>query len=101
MAAFDQQLTDACQSIVAHVVFDCVSLGTSFMDAIRTQVDLMLGFTYFREHTAEWRLVNSTGDGFRLRAEIVKYQCEMEPGRGGFKDRLGIMDQVCKPTLEE
>ena len=59
----------------------------------------MLGFTYFREHPAEWRLVNSTGDGFRLRAEIVKYQCEIEPGRGGFKDRLGIMDQVCKPTL--
>lgn len=149
MAAFEEQLKEACEAIAAHVRADGVSLGNDCMaateplmtwiewyrrcrpnshafelldgaqasalettsyvglglargalTAIRAQVDLILGFTYFREHPAEWRLVNWSGDGFKLRSDIVKYHREIEPGRGGFNDRLGLIDQASKPTLE-
>lgn len=93
-------LDGARSSVLEAVSYVGLGLARAAVTAIRTQVDLILSFTYFREHPAEWRLVNWTGDGFKLRSEIVKYQCGMEPGRGGFNDRLGLIDQASKPTLE-
>lgn len=93
-------LAGARSCVLEAVSYVGLGLGRAALTAIRTQVDLILGFTYFREHPAEWRLVNWTGDGFKLRSDIVKYQCSMEPGRGGFNDRLGLIDQANKPTLE-
>lgn len=87
-------------SVLEAVSYVSMGLARAALTAIRAQVDLVLGFTYFREHPAEWRLVNWTGDGFKLRSDIFKYQKEIDPGRGGFNDRLGIMDQQNKPTLE-
>jgi hypothetical protein len=100
-ASAPELLRGARASVLEAVSYVGLGIGRGALTAIRLQVDLMLGFTYFREHPAEWRLLNWTGDGFKLRSEIVKYHREMEPGRGGFNDRLGIIDQARKPTLEE
>lgn len=93
-------LNGARAAVLEATSYVGLGLARAALTAIRAQIDLVLGFTYFREHPAEWRLVNWTGDGFKLRSEIVKYHREIEPGRGGFKDRLGIIDQQNKPTLE-
>ena len=53
-------LDGAKASVIEAVSYVGLGLARAAVTAIRTQVDLMLGFTYFREHTADWRLVNST-----------------------------------------
>ena len=100
-ASSPELLAGARASVLETVSYVGLGLARAAVTAIRLQVDLILSFTYFREHPAEWRLLNWIGDGFKLRSELVKYHCSIEPGRGGFNDRLGIIDQANKPTLEE
>src|SRR5688500_2740539 len=96
------ELLDGAQSSVLEAAsYAALGLGRATLVAIRTQIDLMLGFSYFREHPAEWRLLSWTGEGFKLRSEILKYHKEIDPGKGGFADRLAMLEQVCKPTLED
>src|SRR5580704_11348649 len=88
-----KELLDGTEaSVLEAVSYVSFGLARAALTAIRTQVDLLLSFTFFREHPAEWRLINWTGDGFKLRSDVLKYHKEMEAGRGGFAERLGMMD---------
>lgn len=41
--------------------------------SLRGQVDLLLGWLYFKDHSVEWTYVNQTGDGFKLKKEVLQY----------------------------
>ncbi len=73
-----------------------IGLGRAALTAIRTQLDLLLGYTYFRDHPTEWRRVCDTGEGFKLKAELLKYHAEYTPG---FSERRGLLDQAVTPNL--
>ncbi len=66
--------------------------------AIRTELDLLLGYTYFYEHHAEWRRVCRTGDGFKLKAELLRYHADFTPG---FGSRREVLEQAAPPSLDE
>src|SRR5947207_4311643 len=78
----------------------CVALGLgrAAILAIRTQLDLLLAYTYFHEHPAEWRRVCQTGDGFKLKAELIRYHTDLTPG---FGPRRVVLETVAPPSLDE
>ncbi|WP_155639826.1 hypothetical protein [Burkholderia cepacia] len=71
----------------------CLSLGLvrPTLFSMRAQIDLMLTWIYFKDHPVEWRHVNNTGDGFKLKTELFKYFNEMHPS---FGTRFGILKDI-------
>lgn len=68
----------------------CLALGLvrPALTSLRLQVDLGLGWLYFKDHAVEWSRVQETGDGFKLKTELMRYLAEHHPR---FKDRMGIL----------
>jgi hypothetical protein len=60
-------------SMLETVAYIGIGLGRGAIGAMRTQIDLMLGFTYFYDHPREWEMVKTAGKGFQLRSDIEKY----------------------------
>lgn len=59
--------------------------------SMRAQIDLILGWIYFRDHPVEYRIVCSTGDGFKLKSEVLKYlkECFVP-----YASKIGALDQI-------
>ena len=72
-------LRGARAAVIEAIGYCALGLGRAAVSAIRTQVDLLLGHTYFREHHREWNQIQQTGNGFRLFGDIVKYHTEIDP----------------------
>ena len=77
----------------------CVALGLgrAAILAIRTEIDLLLAYTYFYEHPSEWRRVGQTGDGFKLKAELIRYHIDFTPGFGSRRD---VLETAAPPSLD-
>src|SRR5689334_21553669 len=43
----------------------CLGLSRAALSAIRLQVDLLLGFSFFCDHPREWEKLVTTGEGFK------------------------------------
>ena len=93
------ELLDGARAAVLEAVgyVNC-GLGRAAISAIRTQVDLMLGYSFFREHPAEWRRVCETGEGFKLKSELVKYHREIQ---SSFAAKLGMIEQASGLELDK
>ncbi len=50
-----------------------LGLARAAIAAIRLQLELLLSYTYFRDHPAEWAKVGRTGDGFMLFSALDAY----------------------------
>ena len=85
-------------ALVEACAYCCLGLGRASISSIRTQVDLLLSYTFFRDHPEEWRKVQDTGDGFELFRDIIKHHKEMDKE---FNTRYGIVNTVVTPTLKE
>lgn len=59
--------------------------------SLRGQVDLLLGWMYFKDHSVEWAHVNQTGDGFKLKKELLQY---LEQHFGRFSARFGMLKEI-------
>jgi hypothetical protein len=77
----------------------CLSLGLTrpALFSLRAQIDLVLTWLYFKDHSVEWRYINLTGDGFKLKNEILKYLSDFYPS---FSSRFGILKET-KTRKEE
>ena len=77
----------------------CVALGLvrPALASLRLQVDLSLGWLYFKDHGVEWSRVQETGEGFKLKTELIKYLAEHHPK---FRDRMGILKD-CRTRSQE
>ena len=75
-----------------------MGLGRAAVAAIRTQVDLLLGYTFFRDHPVEWKTLHESGEGYRLFSKIIKYHGEIDQN---FNNRLAIINKVVIPTNQE
>lgn len=71
----------------------CAALGLirPALFSLRTQVDLALGWIYFKDHPVEWRTVNEFGEGFKLKKELFEYLTNHCPG---FGNRYGLLKQT-------
>lgn len=59
--------------------------------SLRGQVDLLLGWLYFKDHNVEWEHVNQTGDGFKLKKELLQYLDQHVPR---FTGRLNTLREI-------
>ena len=75
-----------------------IGLGRAAVTSIRTQVDLLLAYTYFVDHPREWGRLSERDEGFMLRAELRRYHEGLFPG---FARRLGIVEQAAGAGLIE
>jgi len=57
-ALANELLIGARASMLESVAYIGLGLGRASISAIRTQIDLILAFTYFCEHPREWELVS-------------------------------------------
>lgn len=73
-----------------------VGLGRAAIASIRTQIDLILSYTYFSDHPREWDLLIETDTGYMLRGDILTYHTKLFPN---FSQRLALVE--AKGTLGE
>ena len=78
------------------VAYAYLGLGRAAITAIRLQIELLLGYTYFKDHPVEWDKVRRTGDGFVLFSAVENYHKEMDRTLAA---RLGMIDQKAPPNL--
>lgn len=83
---------------IEAAAYQALGLGRAVVAGIRTQVDLLLSYTYFRDHPAEWKRLCETGEGFMLRGEIERYHRDFDPGFGA---RLGMLDSLGVEKLSD
>lgn len=84
------ELLDGAKSaMLESVAYIGLGLNRAAIGAMRTQIDLLLGFTFFYNHPHEWDSVNRTGSGFQLRSDIDKYHKET---RKGFASNISVIE---------
>lgn len=59
--------------------------------SLRAQIDLVLGWVYFKDHRVEYELVNRTGDGFKLKKDILSYMREAFESYG---EKMTVLTQL-------
>lgn len=78
----------------------CTALGLvrPALFSMRTQIDLILAWLYFKDHHIEWEQVNVIGEGFKLKKELLEYLSNYYPGFGA---RHGILKQISTRKEED
>jgi len=84
-------LLDGTQSVIIEAAA-CLSMGLvrPALLSFRAQADMLLAWLYFRTHPIEWNLVETTGEGYKLKAELIRYLEDFVPD---FKKRFGLLRQ--------
>jgi hypothetical protein len=93
----EELLSGVRAAMLEVVAYLTVGLGRAALSAMRTEIDLLLSYTYFSEHPKEWQRLNESGDGFMLREAIYKYH---EGNTRKFKERIGLLEQAYDLKLQ-
>lgn len=94
----EELIDGAHASVLEAVTYTSLGFARAAISSIRTQIDLLLGFSYFCDHPREWRRVLDTGDGFILKKDLQTYHSNMEPS---LDMRMGILSNTGAPLLNE
>jgi len=89
----DELLDGAVSSLREAAACAGLGLVRPALLALRTQIDLVLGWIYFKDHRVEWEYLNISGDGFKLKKEILDYLSKHVAGYG---TRNGILKDIKK-----
>lgn len=78
----------------------CLAMGLvrPALFSLRTQIDLILAWLYFKDHPIEWRTVNEFGEGFKLKREILDYLSEHYKG---FSSRFTVLKEVASRKTDD
>jgi hypothetical protein len=78
----------------------CLALGLvrPALFSLRAQIDMAMGWLYFKDHPIEWRHSQRTSGEAKLRGEVVKYLPTLQPR---FQDRYKLLAKNRKRTAEE
>lgn len=92
-------LLDSASSSIRETA-SCLALGLvrPALVSLRTQIDLVLAWLYFKDHPVEWRTVNAFGEGFKLKREVLEYIAE---NYKGFSTRWSILKEVAQRKTED
>jgi hypothetical protein len=66
---------------------------------MRSQIDLILSWLYFKDHPVEWARLERYGDGFMQKAELIKYL--NEKFAADFGKKYGVLKQAKLRSIEE
>lgn len=78
----------------------CLALGLvrPALFALRTQIDLVLAWLYFKDHPVEWRTVNDYGQGYKLKREILDW---LNDHHKGFLARVNVLGEVAQRNIDD
>ena len=94
-----QDLLRGAQAAALEVIsYTFLGLGRAAITAIRLQIDMILGYSYFKDHPIEWEKVKQSGDGFMLFSAIQAYHREIDRNLG---QRLTSIEQRSPYTLNK
>jgi hypothetical protein len=84
----------------AREAIACLALGLvrPALASLRAQIDMSLAWLYFKDHPVEWRRVQDTGDGFKLKSDVLKYLNETD---AKYKNRFGLLRDCRTRTIED
>jgi hypothetical protein len=68
-----------------------LGLARPCLFSMRGQIDLVLAWLYFKDHPVEYALVRRTGEGYKLKREILLYLKEYYPNYGS---KFGILFEI-------
>jgi hypothetical protein len=91
----DELLGGATSSLMEATACATLGLVRPALFAMRTEVDLILTWLFFKDHRVEWENVNATGDGFKLKKEMFEYFTRYV---AGFGERYGLLKQIARRT---
>lgn len=94
----DSLLSGASSSVCEAAA--CLSLGLvrPALFSLRTQIDLLFAWLYFKDHPVEWRTVNDFGEGYKLKRELLDYLADHFKG---FAIRYAALKEVATRTVED
>ena len=83
------EFIDGFRASLVETVF-CVSAGLARLAlfSMRSQIDIIMSWLYFKDHEKEYSKVQKSSDGFMLKSAVVKYLEEYEPS---FKARFLVL----------
>lgn len=88
------QLLFAVRSAIIETASSiALGLARTSTFSLRAQIDLALSWLYFKDHRIEWERVQDTGDGYKLKSEVVRY---LEDHYARYKIRFGLLKQCAK-----
>lgn len=70
----------------------CLAIGfvRPAIFSMRAEIDISLSWLYFKDHPVEWSKVVKTGDGFKLKREVVEY---LDDHFDGYSARLALISK--------
>ncbi|MBF3702476.1 hypothetical protein ISG25_18525 [Burkholderia pseudomallei] len=89
----DELLGGVASSLVEAAACAALGLVRPALFSMRTEIDVLLTWLYFKDHPVEWENVNATGDGFKLKKELFEYFARYFDG---FSSRYGILGQIIR-----
>ena len=84
-------LLDGTQGAIVETA-SCLALGLvrPALSSLRSEIDMTLGWLYFKDHKVEWDHLRDTGQGFQTKAQVLKYVEDHWPR---FKTRFKLLEQ--------
>lgn len=93
------RILNAVQASIIEIA-GCLSLGLvrPALFSIRTELELMLAWMFFKDHPVEWKYAEETGRNFPPRAATLKYLKDYGPK---FEKRLKILAKDRRRSSED
>ena len=84
-------LLDGTQGAVVEAV-GCLALGLvrPALSSLRSEIDMILAWLYFKDHKIEWDHLRDSGKGFQTKAQVLSYVGDHWPR---FKMRFKLLEQ--------
>ena len=75
------ELLEGTQAAIAEAaVMSSFGLSRAATTALRSQVDMLLSWLFFKDHRVEWAAVQREGENFKLKSQAIKYLGDWYPG---------------------
>jgi len=91
----DILLTGIHSTVIEAAGCLCLGLARSALFGMRAEIDMLLAWLYFKDHPIEWEYVQSTGEGYKLKQELIRHLEFYVPK---YKERFGLLQQCKKRT---
>ena len=95
----DVLLSGVSSAIMEAAACLTIGFGRVALGPMRGQIDLVLSWLYFKDHPIEWSRLESHGDGYMQRAELVKYLNEKLSS--GFGTRFAELKRASRRNIED
>ena len=84
-------LLDGTQGAIVEAM-GCLALGLArpALSSLRSEIDMVLAWLYFKDHKVEWNHLRDTGKGFRTKTDVLSYISDHWPG---FQTRFKLLAQ--------